>query len=195
MGQHRSSICAPFSGMQSIRCRHALDTLCFHLAWACARASYTCIDHWHISSASAWVACTRTGTHSYTACIHLGTWTAAAGKLEWQSPLSIIRYPDPRLRAVNARIQRFDSQLKRLADEMFEVMYNGYATLCSPLPSPLLHQAVPLQLLSDCLSLSHTIRHHSQQQISCMLSTFVLNSEACQQRLPCILIPWRQFVG
>ncbi|KAK9816196.1 hypothetical protein WJX74_000642 [Apatococcus lobatus] len=48
-----------------------------------------------------------------------------AGKLEWQSPLSIIRYPDPRLRAVNARIQRFDSQLKHLSDEMFEVMYNG----------------------------------------------------------------------
>ena len=55
---------------------------------------------------------------------------SAAGKLEWQSPLSIIRYPDPRLRATNARIQRFDAQLKRLADEMFEVMYNGYGTLC-----------------------------------------------------------------
>ena len=44
-------------------------------------------------------------------------------KLEWQSPLSVVRYPDPRLRAVNARIGVFDDTLRRLAEEMFEVMY------------------------------------------------------------------------
>ncbi|KAI7842309.1 hypothetical protein COHA_003949 [Chlorella ohadii] len=43
--------------------------------------------------------------------------------LEWQSPLSVVRYPDPRLRAQNARIGAFDDTLRRLAEEMFEVMY------------------------------------------------------------------------
>lgn len=44
-------------------------------------------------------------------------------KLEWQSPLGVLRYPDPRLRAQNARIGVFDDSLRRLAEEMFEVMY------------------------------------------------------------------------
>ncbi|PSC76281.1 peptide deformylase [Micractinium conductrix] len=44
-------------------------------------------------------------------------------KLEWQSPLAVLPYPDPRLRAVNVRIGVFDDSLRRLAEEMFEVMY------------------------------------------------------------------------
>lgn len=44
-------------------------------------------------------------------------------KLEWTSPLQIVKYPDPRLRAVNAKIGVFDDSLLRLAKEMIEVMY------------------------------------------------------------------------
>ena len=44
-------------------------------------------------------------------------------KLEWDSPLDIVRYPDPRLRAKNAKILVFDESLKRLAAEMFRIMY------------------------------------------------------------------------
>ncbi|EFJ45053.1 hypothetical protein VOLCADRAFT_45493, partial [Volvox carteri f. nagariensis] len=44
-------------------------------------------------------------------------------KLSWTSPLQIVKYPDPRLRAVNARIGVFDDSLLRLANEMIEVMY------------------------------------------------------------------------
>ena len=39
------------------------------------------------------------------------------------SPLSILKYPDPVLRAPNATIECFDDSLKRLTDEMFEIMY------------------------------------------------------------------------
>lgn len=35
----------------------------------------------------------------------------------------MLQYPDPRLRAVNARIGVFDDTLRKLAEEMFEVMY------------------------------------------------------------------------
>lgn len=38
-------------------------------------------------------------------------------------PLSIIKYPDPRLRAVNAKIAVFDGSLQQLANQMFEIMY------------------------------------------------------------------------
>jgi peptide deformylase len=44
-------------------------------------------------------------------------------KLEWQAPLQVIKYPDPRLRAPNARIGVFDDSLRELAKQMFEVMY------------------------------------------------------------------------
>lgn len=43
--------------------------------------------------------------------------------LEWKAPLSIIRYPDPRLRAVNANIACFDDSLMTLAKEMIVLMY------------------------------------------------------------------------
>eukprot|EP00951_Prasinocladus_malaysianus_P007248 scaffold52096_cov30-Prasinocladus_malaysianus.AAC.1 len=47
-------------------------------------------------------------------------------KLEWDSPLtldSIVKYPDPVLRAPNGRVATFDDDLKKLAAEMLEVMY------------------------------------------------------------------------
>lgn len=43
--------------------------------------------------------------------------------LEFDAPLSIVMYPDPRLRAVNAKIGVFGEPVKRLAKEMFRVMY------------------------------------------------------------------------
>lgn len=47
----------------------------------------------------------------------------AVTKLEWQAPLGVLRYPDPRLRAPNAHVAVFDDSLRQLAAEMFEVMY------------------------------------------------------------------------
>ncbi|KAG6390067.1 hypothetical protein SASPL_151546 [Salvia splendens] len=43
--------------------------------------------------------------------------------LQFKGPLEVIKYPDPILRAKNKRIESFDESLKRLADEMFDVMY------------------------------------------------------------------------
>jgi peptide deformylase len=50
-------------------------------------------------------------------------YATAVDKLQWSTPLSIIKYPDPRLRAVNAKIAVFDGTLKQLAAQMFEIMY------------------------------------------------------------------------
>jgi peptide deformylase len=47
----------------------------------------------------------------------------AVSKLEWSKPLEIIKYPDPRLRAPNAKIAVFDDSLLELAKEMIKVMY------------------------------------------------------------------------
>ncbi|KAL3140686.1 Peptide deformylase 1B, chloroplastic [Trebouxia sp. C0010 RCD-2024] len=47
----------------------------------------------------------------------------SVSNLQWDSPLDIVRYPDPRLRAKNAKIAVFDESLKQLAAEMFEIMY------------------------------------------------------------------------
>ncbi len=44
-------------------------------------------------------------------------------KLEWSSPLQIVKYPAPRLRAVHAKIGVFAGSLLRLAKEMIQVMY------------------------------------------------------------------------
>lgn len=51
------------------------------------------------------------------------THTDTAEKLEWAPPLGVIRYPDPRLRAVNARVGVFDDSLRELARSMLDVMY------------------------------------------------------------------------
>ena len=55
--------------------------------------------------------------------------SAAVKDLQWSSPLQIIKYPDPRLRAVNARIGTFDSKVEQLGKELLEVMYNGYVSM------------------------------------------------------------------
>ncbi|XP_024538686.1 peptide deformylase 1B, chloroplastic-like [Selaginella moellendorffii] len=47
----------------------------------------------------------------------------AAGPVEFNSNLSIVLYPDPKLRARNIRINSFDDNLKKLVDEMLDVMY------------------------------------------------------------------------
>ena len=52
----------------------------------------------------------------------------AALSLEWQSPLKIVLYPDPRLRGQNARIGTFDDNLRRFAEELLAVMYNAWAS-------------------------------------------------------------------
>lgn len=46
-----------------------------------------------------------------------------AADLFFESPLEIVEYPDPILRAKNKRIDTFDDNLKKLVDEMFDIMY------------------------------------------------------------------------
>uniref|UniRef100_A0A2P2K348 Peptide deformylase n=1 Tax=Rhizophora mucronata TaxID=61149 RepID=A0A2P2K348_RHIMU len=46
-----------------------------------------------------------------------------ADHLKYEAPLKIVEYPDPILRAKNKRIDTFDENLKKLVDEMFDVMY------------------------------------------------------------------------
>lgn len=48
---------------------------------------------------------------------------ASSADLHFEAPLKIVEYPDPRLRAKNKRIDTFDDNLKKLVDEMFDVMY------------------------------------------------------------------------
>ncbi|RAL39463.1 unnamed protein product [Cuscuta campestris] len=48
---------------------------------------------------------------------------ASPDDLYIQEPLKIVEYPDPVLRAKNKMIGTFDENLKKLADEMFDVMY------------------------------------------------------------------------
>ncbi|CAI0455107.1 unnamed protein product, partial [Linum tenue] len=46
-----------------------------------------------------------------------------ASDLQFETPLKIVEYPDPLLRAKNKKIGTFDENLKKLVDEMFSVMY------------------------------------------------------------------------
>lgn len=48
---------------------------------------------------------------------------ASPDDLCFEAPLKIVEYPDPILRARNKRINTFDENLKKLAKEMFDVMY------------------------------------------------------------------------
>ena len=41
----------------------------------------------------------------------------------YELPLSIVLYPDPRLRARNAKVTTFDNKLAKLARAMFDIMY------------------------------------------------------------------------
>ncbi|XP_068643157.1 peptide deformylase 1B, chloroplastic/mitochondrial [Aristolochia californica] len=43
--------------------------------------------------------------------------------MQLESPLRIVEYPDPILRAKNKRLATFDENLKKLVDEMFDIMY------------------------------------------------------------------------
>jgi peptide deformylase len=43
--------------------------------------------------------------------------------LEYETPLKVVLYPDPRLRAKSKRITVFDGKLEKFVKEMFEVMY------------------------------------------------------------------------
>lgn len=47
----------------------------------------------------------------------------AVTEIKWESPLQVLKYPDPRLRAVNAKIGTFDENLQKLAKEMLDIMY------------------------------------------------------------------------
>ncbi|KAM7280043.1 hypothetical protein ACFE04_007177 [Oxalis oulophora] len=49
---------------------------------------------------------------------------ATPADLQFESPLKIVKYPHPILRAKNKRIDTFDDNLKKLVVEMFDVMYN-----------------------------------------------------------------------
>ena len=57
--------------------------------------------------------------------------------LEYELPLSIVKYPDPRLRAENKLVGVFDETLTILVSNMFEIMYK-YAP------------ALPLGSLASC---------------------------------------------
>ncbi|WMV17555.1 hypothetical protein MTR67_010940 [Solanum verrucosum] len=48
---------------------------------------------------------------------------ATPADLSFEVPLKIVEYPDPILRAKNKRIDKFDANLKKLVDEMFDIMY------------------------------------------------------------------------
>ncbi|KAK8619092.1 hypothetical protein V6N13_133059 [Hibiscus sabdariffa] len=48
---------------------------------------------------------------------------ASPEDLRFEPPLKIVVYPDPILRKRNKRIDTFDENLKKLVDEMFDVMY------------------------------------------------------------------------
>ncbi|KAH7685967.1 Peptide deformylase protein [Dioscorea alata] len=48
---------------------------------------------------------------------------ASPNDLRFEPPLKIVEYPHPILRARNKGINTFDENLKKLADEMFDVMY------------------------------------------------------------------------
>lgn len=46
-----------------------------------------------------------------------------AADLQFEGKLKIVEYPDPILRAKNKRVDTFDESLKKVVDEMFDVMY------------------------------------------------------------------------
>nr|XP_043632622.1 peptide deformylase 1B, chloroplastic/mitochondrial [Erigeron canadensis] len=48
---------------------------------------------------------------------------ASPADVQFEAPLKIVLYPDPILRAKNKRVDTFDDNLKKLVDEMFDVMY------------------------------------------------------------------------
>ncbi|PPS17982.1 hypothetical protein GOBAR_AA02611 [Gossypium barbadense] len=57
---------------------------------------------------------------------------SSAEDLQFEPPLKIVEYPDPILRKRNKRIDTFDENLKKLVDEMFDVMYTDGIGLSAP---------------------------------------------------------------
>lgn len=55
---------------------------------------------------------------------------ASPADLSFEAPLKIVEYPDPILRAKNKLIGTFDDNLKKLVDEMFDVMYKSVNNTC-----------------------------------------------------------------
>eukprot|EP00271_Cylindrocystis_brebissonii_P023165 TRINITY_DN9435_c0_g1_i1.p1 TRINITY_DN9435_c0_g1~~TRINITY_DN9435_c0_g1_i1.p1 ORF type:complete len:289 (+),score=43.53 TRINITY_DN9435_c0_g1_i1:299-1165(+) len=47
----------------------------------------------------------------------------SAEPVQFESPLQIVLYPDPRLRAKNKAVTVFDDRLRQLVTEMFDIMY------------------------------------------------------------------------
>ncbi|CAL5382449.1 unnamed protein product [Camellia sinensis] len=56
---------------------------------------------------------------------------ASPADLSFEAPLKIVEYPDPILRTKNKRIDTFDDSLKKLVDEMFDVMYKDMEEMVS----------------------------------------------------------------
>ena len=48
---------------------------------------------------------------------------ASATSLDYELPLAVLLYPDPKLRAPNATVTEFDEKLAEFAKHMFKVMY------------------------------------------------------------------------
>ena len=91
----------------------------------------------------------------------------AVTELVWETPLQIIHYPDPRLRARNARVGVFDERLAQLSRELFEVMYNGCA-------------ATARLFLTNFLASTRfqgKVRHMSSKHVCCWNNSSV--SELC----------------
>jgi peptide deformylase len=47
----------------------------------------------------------------------------AVTQLSWSSPLTVLQYPHPKLRAPNAPVGVFGAELRQLTDAMFDLMY------------------------------------------------------------------------
>ncbi|KAK1352728.1 hypothetical protein POM88_053159 [Heracleum sosnowskyi] len=99
---------------------------------------------------------------------------ASAADLYFESPLEIVEYPDPILRAKNKRIVTFDDNLKKLVDKMFDIMYKFHS---SPNIKKEVLQAGALQpvirLLSSCCS-------ESQREAALLLGQFAATDTDCK---------------
>ena len=65
-----------------------------------------------------------------TSSTHTEQVNLCAEAFHWETPLQIIQYPDPRLRAENTPITTFDSTLEAFAADMFQAMYDGWVPAC-----------------------------------------------------------------
>ena len=61
--------------------------------------------------------------YSHASPTHQPSPLSAVSKVEWSSPLQVVKYPHPKLRALNAKVGVFDDSLIALAKEMIKIMY------------------------------------------------------------------------